>query len=95
MPDFAITCLDKPDAGSLRADTRPAHLEYIATKTDDLIVAGPLLDDADAPMGSLIICAFASREEAETFAAGDPYAKAGLFASVTITPWRQVYPPRS
>jgi uncharacterized protein YciI len=29
---------------------------------------------------------------ADGFAAGDPYGKAGLFASVRVTPWRKVIP---
>ena len=33
-----------------------------------------------------------NRAAAEAFVADDPYAKAGLFESVTIRPWRKVYP---
>ncbi len=32
------------------------------------------------------------KQAAETFAANDPYAKAGLFESVTIKPWKKVFP---
>jgi len=35
---------------------------------------------------------FGTGAEAAAFAAGDPYGKAGLFRSVTITPWRKVLP---
>ena len=43
------------------------------------------------PRGSLLILDVADRAEAEAFAAGDPYAKAGLFESAVIRPFRQVY----
>lgn len=43
-------------------------------------------------MGSLLIVDFPSRKEAIEFAAADPYAQAGLFASVAVTAWRKVFP---
>jgi uncharacterized protein YciI len=35
---------------------------------------------------------FPDRRAAVAFAADDPYARAGLFASVAVTAWRQVLP---
>lgn len=43
-------------------------------------------------IGSLLVLDFPDRKAAEVFAANDPYAKAGLFQSVTITPFRKVFP---
>lgn len=91
MPLFAIYCLDKQDSGALRAETRPAHLDYVNGIGDRLILAGPLLD-GDRPLGSLLIVDFPDAAAAELFAAGDPYNKAGLFESVRITGWRKVLP---
>jgi uncharacterized protein YciI len=91
--NFVIVNRDKPDGGDIRADTRPVHLDYLRAAGDALILAGPLLDDAgDAPCGSLLIIEAADLAEAERFAAGDPYAKAGLFATSTVMPWRQTFP---
>ena len=45
-----------------------------------------------AMIGSLLLMEFGTGAEAAAFAAGDPYGKAGLFRSVTITPWRKVLP---
>lgn len=92
MPLFAIHCLDKPDAGALRAETRGAHLHYLAERDDALFVAGPLLGLDGAPVGSLIIVECGDRKAAYAFAAADPYSLAGLFQSVAVTAWRQVYP---
>lgn len=92
MPLFAIHCIDKPDSQALRAETRGAHLAHIETVLDDVVVAGPLLDMEGKPMGSLLIIDFPERKDAVAFAAADPYAQAGLFASVAVTAWRKVYP---
>ena len=92
MPHFAIHCIDKPDSGGLRAATRPDHLAYLERAADRVLVAGPLLGIDGAPIGSLLIMDFADRKAAIQFAADDPYALAGLFASVAVTAWRQVLP---
>ena len=92
MPLFAIHCIDKPASADLRTATRPAHLEHLERVGDRLLVAGPLLDEEGRPIGSLLIIDFDDRKAAIQFAADDPYAQAGLFASVAVTAWRQVLP---
>ena len=92
MSYFAIHCIDKPDSADLRAATRPEHLAYISKIVDSVLVAGPLLGLDGAPIGSLLIIDFADRKAAIQFAADDPYALAGLFASVAVTAWKKVFP---
>jgi hypothetical protein len=88
---FVIQCVDKPGHQALRASNRPAHLDYLNSFGTRIVVAGPTLtEDGTAPTGSVIILDAADAREAAAFAAGDPYAKAGLFASTTIAPWRKV-----
>ena len=89
---FVLTCRDRPGHLEVRKANRAAHLDYLAERAAQIRLAGPLLDPADAPAGSLIVIEVADRAAAEAFAAGDPYAKAGLFASVDIDPFRQVVP---
>ncbi len=90
---FMIYCLDKPDHLALRLENRPAHLKYLEGFTREIIIAGPLLgEDGQTMIGSLFLMDFATRAEAEAFSAGDPYRKAGVFGSVTITPWRKALP---
>ena len=93
MPLFAIHCLDKPGASALRADTRPAHLNYLAGFAPSLLAAGALLGLDGGPIGSLLILECVDRRAAYAFAAADPYSEAGLFQSVAITSWRRLYPP--
>ena len=89
MPIYAIHCIDKPYSQELRAKTRPAHLKHLKAIADKVLVAGALLDDEGAPIGSMLLIDFPDRKAALRFAAEDPYSLAGLFASVAITPWRQ------
>ncbi len=90
---FAIVCLDKPDHGHLRAENRPAHIEYLNANLEHMLLAGPFLsEDGERPVGSLLIMEYDDQRQAQAFAEGDPYTKAGLFESVTIRPFRKVLP---
>ncbi len=90
---YVITCVDKPDHGAVRKEMRPAHLAYLRGVGDTLFAAGPTLtDDASTVTGSVLLVDVADKQAAETFAADDPYAKAGLFESVTIKAWKKVFP---
>jgi uncharacterized protein YciI len=88
---FAIACTDKPGSLELRMANRPAHLEHLKAEQSRLMLVGPLLDAAGSPCGSLLVVDAADRAAAEAFAAADPYAKAGLFESVVIRPFRAVF----
>jgi uncharacterized protein YciI len=88
---FAITNLDKPDSLTLRAATRETHLGYLDSIVGQLVLAGPVLNAENQPVGSLLIVEAENEAAAAAFAAADPYAKAGLFESVTIRPYRLVY----
>lgn len=89
---YAIFCTDKADSLSIRLENRPAHLDHLTAQGAKLIFAGPTLDGDEKPNGSLIVLEADSQAAAEAFADGDPYAKAGLFESVVIRPWKQVFP---
>jgi uncharacterized protein len=92
---FVFYCKDKPGNEQIRIANRSAHLDYLEQHRSCLFCAGPLLEDTAAGsrmLGSLLILDLADQAAADVFAAGDPYAKAGLFASVTIHPWRKVLP---
>jgi uncharacterized protein YciI len=86
---FALMAHDKPGALNVRKANRDAHLAYIE-ETGVVAQAGPLLDSASEMCGSLVILDLPDLAAAEGWAAGDPYAKAGLFESVTIQPWKRV-----
>lgn len=84
---FAVTAMDKAGHLDLRMATRPAHLEFWETNDAALVLAGPYLDDAGKPCGSLLIISADDVAQAEALVSADPYAIAGLFETVSIKPW--------
>lgn len=86
---FALICRDKPGALPIRMENRPAHVAYLK-ESGVVELAGPFLDDAEQMVGSLVVIEVPDRAAAEAWAAADPYARAGLFESVTIQAWRKV-----
>ncbi len=95
MP-YLIETFDKPDSVDLRVATRPEHLVYLDENADRLLAAGAKWsDDGTVPLGSVIILDVDTREEAEAFADGDPFAQAGLFAERRISNWRVAFLDRT
>ena len=88
MPLFAVICRDKPDHLSVRLETRAQHLEFLGAR-DVVRMAGPLLD-AGEMRGSLIVIEMGSLEDAQSWAAEDPYKAAGLFETVEVIEWKKV-----
>ncbi len=86
---IALIARDKAGALETRKANRDAHLAYIET-TGVVEQAGPLLDDADQMIGSLVVLNVADMAAAQDWADNDPYAKAGLFDSVELILWKRV-----
>jgi uncharacterized protein len=85
---YALICIDKTNSLALRKAKRPEHVAYLKGLGDTLKLAGPFTEaDGETMNGSLIVIEAVSLDAAREIAAGDPYAKAGLFASVEIRPW--------
>jgi uncharacterized protein YciI len=86
---FVVTALDKPGAAAIRAEQRPAHLEFLKAHAAAVKAAGPLLsDDGQGMIGSLLVFEAEDRAALDALLARDPYALAGLFETVTVRPWR-------
>ncbi len=89
---FVIRCIDKKGHLPVRQENRPAHVEYLKSFGEKLFAAGAILDGDENMCGSIVILDLADKSAAEAFSAGDPYAKAGLFATTTIDRWNKVLP---
>lgn len=97
---YAIISQDVANSLPLRKQTRSAHLERVeALKSEGrLIVAGPhpAVDNDDPGeagfTGSLIVAEFESLNNAQAWADDDPYMKAGVYASVSVKPFKKVLP---
>ncbi len=97
---YAIIAQDKENSLENRLSARPAHVERLKTLQAEgrLILAGPhpAIDSEDPGpagfSGSLIVAEFASQQEAQDWANADPYVTAGVYAQVTIKPFKKVLP---
>ncbi|SPJ26976.1 YciI family protein [Falsiruegeria mediterranea] len=85
---IALIAKDKAGALQTRLDNRPAHVDYLKS-TGVVSQAGPLLD-GEGMIGSLVILDVEDMAAAQDWADNDPYAKAGLFESVELIPWKKV-----
>lgn len=98
MPLFSIYALDRrPDGQTIRAETRPAHLEYLRRLGDQLKAAGPIMCNHDEGVvaGSLIVIEAETRDDAVKIAENDPYEKAGLFVSTDIREYKWLFPEKA
>jgi uncharacterized protein YciI len=88
MP-FLITAYDHPGKEQERESVRQAHRSYLASFGPRLLASGALLDESgENIVGGASLLDTDDRAEALRFEAQDPYAKAGIRAEVTVTPWR-------
>jgi uncharacterized protein YciI len=86
---IALIARDKPAALNIRKANRDAHLAYLKA-TGVVSQAGPLLDEGGEMTGSLVVLDVEDMAAAQAWASDDPYAKAGLFDSVELIPWKKV-----
>ena len=97
---YAIVGEDVADSLEKRLGARPAHLERLSALKNEgrLLVCGPFpaIDSNDPGpagfTGSLIVAEFDSLEAAQAWAGADPYIAAGVYAKVTVKPFKKVLP---
>ncbi len=97
---YAIVGEDVPDSLGKRLAARPDHLARLNLLKEEgrLLLAGPFpaIDSPDPGpagfSGSLIVAAFDSLEAARIWADADPYVAAGVYARVSVKPFKKVLP---
>jgi uncharacterized protein YciI len=97
---YAIIATDAPDSLENRLAARPAHLLRLQQlqNAGRLVLAGPhpAIDSIDPGAagfsGSLIVAEFDSLNAAQSWADADPYGAAGVYATVQVKPFKQVFP---
>lgn len=91
---FILT--DRAGTGDLRPRKRPEHKAYLARLADRIAFAGPLVaDDGETMIGSLLAIDFPSREAAIAWLAEEPFYRSGLYASVTIHGFLNLWPQKA
>lgn len=97
---YAILAEDAPGTLDLRMEARPRHLARLEQlKTEGrLLLAGPHpAIDSENPgpagfTGSLVVAEFESLAAAKAWAGKDPYQEAGVYARVSVKPFKKVLP---
>ena len=97
---YMIQGEDTPGTLAQRLAVRPAHLARLQAllAAGRLVLAGPCpaIDSPDPGpagfSGSLIVAEFASLAAAKDWADADPYLAAGVYAQVSVKPFKQVLP---
>lgn len=97
---YVINGEDVPDSLEKRLAARQAHLARLETLQQEgrLILAGPYpaIDSPDPGpagfSGSLIVAEFESLAAAQAWAEADPYITSGVYANVTVKPFKKVLP---
>jgi uncharacterized protein YciI len=97
---YAIMAQDTPNSLDKRLANRPAHLARLQALQNEgrLLLAGPFpaIDSVDPGpagyTGSVIVAEFVNLEAAQTWAAADPFVNSGVYASVSVKPFRKTLP---
>ncbi|GFO71180.1 uncharacterized protein BJAS_P0448 [Bathymodiolus japonicus methanotrophic gill symbiont] len=97
---YAILSEDVTDSLDKRLAARPDHLKRLQELQDQghLVIAGPHpAIDSNTPSdagftGSLVVAEFTSLDQAKEWADSDPYIAAGVYAKVSVKPFKQVFP---
>lgn len=97
---YSIVGIDTDNSLEKRLAARPAHLQRLQQLQDEgrLLTAGPnpAIDNEDPGpngfTGSIIIAEFESLDAAQNWADADPYVEAGVYAAVTVKPYKKVFP---
>jgi uncharacterized protein YciI len=97
---YAIVGEDRPDSLAARLEARPAHVGRLTALQEEgrLIMAGPFpaIDSPDPGpagfSGSLIVAEFESLDAAKAWADADPYVAAGVYARVSVRPFKKTLP---
>jgi uncharacterized protein YciI len=97
---YTIICEDTDKSLDKRLKARPDHLQRLHQLKEQgrLLIAGPhpAIDNTDPGeagfTGSLIVAEFDNLQAAQSWADDDPYLKAGVYANVTVKPFKKVLP---
>jgi uncharacterized protein len=87
MAHFLVEYVEKGNAAA-REEHRAAHIGYRTQLGARLALAGPLLDEAGKPTGSVVILEAVDRAEAEHVAREDPYVGRGVLDLASVRAFR-------
>ena len=82
---FLAYCEDIPGTDDKRAALREQHMSYLNATPAVVVLGGATFDAGDARVGSCMIVDAADYASAKTWFENEPWSKAGLFKSMSVT----------
>lgn len=93
---FMLHCVDARGQLERRLALRAIHREHVARISQRLAAAGPLFaDDGITMIGSLLVADFEDRAALDAWLGDEPFTQQGVYASVMIHPFLNVWPQRA
>ena len=95
MPQYVMIGWDGPNGPRRREKHRERHLAYVGdlNRAGKIRFAGPIRDDSEnRSIGVVLVFEAESLEDAQAVADADPYVIGGVFESLTVNPFKQVFP---
>ncbi len=95
MPLFVLVGMDGPNGPEIRGQHRTAHLAHIDGLDAEgrISYAGPIRDDGnEKSIGAVIVFEASDLATAREVAHQDPFVSEGVFESLSIQPFKKVYP---
>jgi uncharacterized protein YciI len=89
---------DGSDGAKRREQHREQHLTCVGDldREGRIILAGPIRsDDGEKSIGAVIVFEAADLAEAREIIDRDPYVVGGVYESLTVSPFKQVFPEPS
>ena len=92
MKQYVIIARDGTDdkALSRRIEVRPAHLAGAAKlkASNNFVIGGALLNDADEMEGSVMIVQFETEEQFSNWYNNEPYITGGVWKLIEVKPFK-------
>lgn len=85
---FLMRCLHHKGQDAARDTHRPSHRAWVQSGGEGLVavlIGSALVDEAGSSIGNFGVLEAASREEAQAFAEGDPFNRAGIVSVIELT----------
>jgi uncharacterized protein YciI len=98
VPLFVMIGLDGPDGAERRNEHRARHVAHIEAldREGRIVLAGTPRNDADdASVGAVILFEARDLDEAREVVNRDPFVTGGVFESLTVAPFKRVFPKES
>lgn len=84
--------IDYASAEKMREQLLASHRDYVRRDAGvKMLHGGPLYDSQEKVVGTCLIVEANSRQDVDTWLAGEPFFKTGLFAMVSVERWGWSY----